>query len=165
MDWLLRVTDPIVELIPSLRELPGGAVCEVMVTRPRSDVYVNLPALGKLDDMVLGMLEGFRDAEFWYIEWGVLLVGAGVDKSSSFGRPSFRQEEKWWLPCPKVPSDGLSEAARRRLQQSRDCANQILKAAMAINSSVLAEMEIPDSYVENLPKVGPKSGILEKLDF
>ncbi|CAA6663533.1 unnamed protein product [Spirodela intermedia] len=130
MDWLLRVTNSI-----------------VMVTRPRSDIYMNLPALRKLDDMVLGMLEGFRDTEFWYIEWGVLLVGAGVDKSSSFSRPSFRQEEKWWLPCPK---------------QSRGCANQILKAAKAINCGVLAEMEIPDTYMENLPKSG-KSCLRENI--
>lgn len=27
--------------------------CQVMATRPRSDIYVNLPALEKLDDMLL----------------------------------------------------------------------------------------------------------------
>jgi hypothetical protein len=47
----------------------------------------------------------------------------------------------------------LSEDARKRLQQCRDCTNQILKAAMAINSSVLVEMEIPTAYMETLPKV------------
>ena len=52
-----------------------------------------------------------------------------------------------------MPPKGLSEDARRKLQQSRDCANQILKAAMAINSDVLAEMEIPEVYLETLPKV------------
>ena len=49
--------------------------------------------------------------------------------------------------------DGLSEDARRSLQQCRDCANQILKAALAINGSVLAEMEIPSAYLDTLPKV------------
>nr|POF24314.1 rop guanine nucleotide exchange factor 1 [Quercus suber] len=68
------------------------------------------------------------------------------------GRPSIRQEEKWWLPCPKVPQDGLSEDARKSLQQCRDCANQILKAALAINGSVLPEMEIPSAYLDTLPK-------------
>jgi hypothetical protein len=85
-------------------------------------------------------------------------VGDGGDCDTypsgiSGGRPSIRQEDKWWLPCPKVPPDGLSEDARKRLQQCRDCTNQILKAAMAINSSVLVEMEIPTAYMETLPKV------------
>ncbi|CAK9158319.1 unnamed protein product [Ilex paraguariensis] len=62
-------------------------------------------------------------------------------------------EEKWWLPNPKVPPKGLSVDARKRLQQCRDCTNQILKAALAINSNVLAEMEIPNAYLETLPKV------------
>jgi hypothetical protein len=52
-----------------------------------------------------------------------------------------------------VPLKGLSEEGRRKLQQSRDCANQILKAAMAINSDVLTEMEIPEVYLETLPTV------------
>ncbi|CAK9168049.1 unnamed protein product [Ilex paraguariensis] len=69
------------------------------------------------------------------------------------GRPSIRQEEKWWLPNPKVPPKGLSVDARKRLQQCRDCTNQILKAALAINSNVHAKMEIPNAYLETLPKV------------
>lgn len=31
--------------------------------------------------------------------------------------------------------------------------NQVLKAAMAINAQVLSEMEIPENYIESLPKV------------
>ena len=57
------------------------------------------------------------------------------------------------LPCPKVPQDGLSEDNKKRLHQCRDCANQILKAALEINGSVLAEMEIPSAYLDTLPKV------------
>ncbi|KAH7669121.1 PRONE domain-containing protein [Dioscorea alata] len=159
MEWLLCVSDYIVELIPSLQEFPGGGTFEVMVSRPRSDLYMNLPALKKLDTMLLAMLDGFRNTEFWYVDRGILVAEADEDSgescpSSSFGRPSFRQEEKWWLPCPRVPTNGLSEDSRKRLQQCRDCANQILKAAMAINSGVLAEMEIPDVYLETLPKSG-----------
>ncbi|WOL18180.1 hypothetical protein Cni_G26973 [Canna indica] len=158
MDWLLSVSDHIVELIPSIQEFPGGGTFEVMVSRPRTDLHINLPALKKLDAMLLGMLDGFSDTEFWYVDRGILVgdaddVGSGA-RPSSFGRPSFRQEEKWWLPCPRVPPAGLSQEARKRLQLSRDCANQILKAAMAINSGVLAEMEIPDVYFETLPKNG-----------
>lgn len=64
-----------------------------------------------------------------------------------------RQEAKWWLPVPRVPSGGLLEETRKQLSHIRDCANQILKAAIAINNMALAEMEIPESYLESLPKV------------
>ncbi|KAL3597537.1 hypothetical protein D5086_009174 [Populus alba] len=158
MEWLLCVSDSIVELVPSIQQFPGGGTYEVMATRPRSDLYVNLPALKKLDAMLITMLDGFSETEFWYVDRGIV-VGDGGDCDTypsgiSGGRPSIRQEDKWWLPCPKVPPDGLSEDARKRLQQCRDCTNQILKAAMAINSSVLVEMEIPTAYMETLPKNG-----------
>ncbi|CAN6205158.1 unnamed protein product [Urochloa humidicola] len=159
MEWLLSVADSIVELTPSIQELPeGGGQFEVMVPRPRSDLYMNLPALKKLDAMLLAMIDGFKETEFWYTDRGIVVEDSGgpfpSSSSSSCGRLSVRQEEKWWLPCPRVPPKGLSEDARRKLQQSRDCANQILKAAMAINSDVLAEMEIPEVYLETLPKSG-----------
>lgn len=64
-----------------------------------------------------------------------------------------RQEEKWWLPVPRVAPGGLTENSRKQLSHTRECANQILKAAMAINSIALAEMEVPQSYLETLPKV------------
>ncbi|XP_074275732.1 rop guanine nucleotide exchange factor 1-like [Silene latifolia] len=140
MGWLLSVNDSIVDLVPSKQEFPGGGTFEVMSTRVRSDLYVNLPALKKLDAMLLSMLEEFKETEFWY-----------VDPESD---NRVRQEDKWWLPCPRVPSSGLSEEGRKRLQQRRDCTNQILKAAMAINNSVLEEMEIPCVYLESLPKNG-----------
>jgi hypothetical protein len=150
MEWLLSVADSIVELTPSIQELPeGGVQFEVMVPRPRRDLYMNLPALKKLDAMLLAMIDGFKETEFWYVDRG----GAFLSSSSSCGRPSVRQDDKWWLPCPRVPLKGLSEEGRRKLQQSRDCANQILKAAMAINSDVLTEMEIPEVYLETLPTV------------
>ncbi|KAJ0010626.1 hypothetical protein Pint_34202 [Pistacia integerrima] len=158
MQWLLCVSDSIVELVPSIQQFPGGGTYEVMATQPRSDLYVNLPALKKLDAMLISMLDGFSETEFWYVDRGIIVgEGGECDGFSSLvpnGRPSIRQEEKWWLPCPKVPPNGLSEDARKKLQQCRDCTNQILKAAMAINSSVLAEMEIPTAYLETLPKSG-----------
>lgn len=64
-----------------------------------------------------------------------------------------RKDDKWWLPAPKVPPDGLSEMSRKFLQYQKDCVNQVLKAAMAINAQTLSEMEIPDNYIESLPKV------------
>ncbi|XP_042433032.1 rop guanine nucleotide exchange factor 1-like [Zingiber officinale] len=155
MGWLLSVSDHIVELIPAIQEFPGGGTFEVMISRPRADLRANLPALRKLDSMLLGTLDGFRETEFWYVDRGILVADADGDGTKSPARrPSFRQEEKWWLPVPRVPPDGLSEEARKRLQQSRDCVNQILKAAMSINSGVLAEMEIPGVYFEALPKSG-----------
>ncbi|KAJ6671590.1 ROP GUANINE NUCLEOTIDE EXCHANGE FACTOR 1 [Salix viminalis] len=158
MEWLLCVSDSIVELVPSMQQFPGGGTYEVMATRPRSDLYVNLPALKKLDAMLISMLDGFCETEFWYVDRGIVVADGGdcdaYPPGISGGRPSIRQEEKWWLPCPKVPPNGLSDDARKRLQQCRDCTNQILKAAMAINSSVLVEMEIPTAYMVTLPKNG-----------
>ncbi|CAM8926584.1 unnamed protein product [Rhodiola kirilowii] len=155
MGWLLCVSDSIVELVPSVQKCPDGRTYEIMDTRPRSDLYANLPALKKLDAMLLGILDGFRDTEFSYVDPGMFMSeGNDRDGSSSGGRPSVRQEEKWWLPCPQVPKRGLSENERKRLQDCRDCTNQILKAAMAINSSVLSEMDIPTAYMEALPKSG-----------
>ncbi|GFY89831.1 rho guanyl-nucleotide exchange factor 1 [Actinidia rufa] len=156
MEWLLCVSDSIVELVPSIQQFPGGGTYEVMATRPRSDLYMNLPALKKLDAMLVSILDGFQDTEFWYVDRGIVVADANdgevYPSAATSGRPSIRQEEKWWLPCPKVPPKGLSEDARKKLQQCRDCTNQILKAAMAINSSVLAEMDIPNAYLETLPK-------------
>ena len=54
---------------------------------------------------------------------------------------------------PRVPPGGLHENSRKQLQHKRDCTNQMLKAAMAINGTTLAEMEVPESYLEVLPKV------------
>ncbi|KAM7475190.1 hypothetical protein LguiB_022433 [Lonicera macranthoides] len=154
MEWLLCVSDSIVELVPSIQKLPGRGTYEVMVPQPRSDLYMNLPALKKLDAMLISILDGFCETDFGYVDRGVVLADGDNTSSTSSGRPSVRQEEKWWLPCPKVPLKGLSSDARKRLQQYRDCTNQILKAALAINSNVLAEMEIPIAYLEILPKSG-----------
>lgn len=157
MELILCVSDSIVVLVPSMQDLPSGATVEVMVPQPRSDLSMNLPALKKLDTMLLSILDGFCSSEFRYIDHGVIVAGGGETEtfpfSSSSSRLSSCQEEKWWLPFPKVPQNGLSEDARRRLQQCRECTNQILKDAMAINSSVLTEMEIPNAYLESLPKV------------
>ncbi|KAK9053611.1 hypothetical protein SSX86_024685 [Deinandra increscens subsp. villosa] len=152
MDCLLCVSDHIVELIPSWQTFPDGSKLEVMTCRPRSDIFINLPALRKLDNMLLEILEGFKSTEFWYVDQGIVApesVGSG-----SFRKPPQRHQEKWWLPVPRVPSGGLQQDTRKQLTHKRECANQILKAAMAINSDALAEMEVPESYYESLPKNG-----------
>ncbi|KAK6115706.1 hypothetical protein DH2020_007975 [Rehmannia glutinosa] len=156
MEWLLCVSDLIVELVPSVQEFPGGGSFEIMVTQQRSDLYVNLPALKKLDGMLMSILDGFCDTEFYYVDRGIVVAnGEHIEAypcSPSSHRPSVKLEEKWWLPFPKVPENGLSEETRKRLQQCKECTQQIFKAAVAINSSVLSEMEVPQIYLENLPK-------------
>lgn len=155
MEWLLCVSDYIVELIPAFQNFPDGSSLEVMVSRPRSDLQINLPALRKLDTMLLDALESFRDTEFWYVDQGILVPDG--DGCGPLRRPPQRQEEKWWLPIPRVPPCGLSDNARKRLHHQRESTNQILKAAMAINSNVLSEMEVPEIYLEALPKNGKSS--------
>ncbi|KAJ1272254.1 hypothetical protein BS78_06G188200 [Paspalum vaginatum] len=153
MDCLLSVCDYIVEFFPSKEILPDDTTREVMATRPRSDIYVNLPALEKLDDMLL-ILDSFQKTEFWYVND----KGQKDDPVAMPCRPvSHRGEDKWWLPVPCVTKPGLTDTARRDLQQKRDCASQIHKAAMAINNGVLAEIRIPDLYKQALPKCGRAS--------
>ncbi|KAK2432842.1 rop guanine nucleotide exchange factor [Trifolium repens] len=146
MEWLLCVSDHIVEFKPTWQTFPDGSKFEVMTCRPRSDLYINLPALKKLDNMLLEILDSFVNAELRYVDQGVMAQEG--DGSSSFQR----QEEKWWLPVPQLPPCGLHENSRKLLQHKRDCANQISKAAMAINNATLAEMQVPDTYLESLPK-------------
>lgn len=64
-----------------------------------------------------------------------------------------REEDKWWLPTPKVPPNGLSDIIRKWLLFQKDSVNQVLKAALAMNAHILTEMEIPESYIDGLPKV------------
>ncbi|KAK6270697.1 hypothetical protein POUND7_007795 [Theobroma cacao] len=152
MEWLVCVSDHIVELIPSWQNFPDGSKLEVMTCRPRSDIFINLPALRKLDNMLLDILDSFTNTEFWYVDQGIIAPDA--DGSASFRKTLQRQEEKWWLPVPRVPTGGLSDNARKQLNHTRECTNQILKAAMAINGISLSEMEVPDSYLDTLPKNG-----------
>ncbi|KAJ1384290.1 PRONE domain [Sesbania bispinosa] len=141
MEWLLSVSDHIVELTPNWQTFPDGSKLE--------HCY-RVGALRKLDNMLLEILDSFVNTEFWYVDQGVLAPDS--DGPSSFRQALQRQDEKWWLPVPRVPPCGLHENSRKQLQHKRDCTNQILKAAMAINSVTLAEMDIPESYLESLPK-------------
>ncbi|GFY85377.1 rho guanyl-nucleotide exchange factor 1 [Actinidia rufa] len=119
MVWLLCMRDSIVELVPSIQQFPGGGTYKVMASRPRSDLYMNLPALKKLDAMLVSILDWFQDMEFGYVDRGIVVADANDGKvypsAATSGRPSIRQAEKW-LPCPKVPPKGLSEDARKKLQ-------------------------------------------------
>ncbi|XP_073128934.1 rop guanine nucleotide exchange factor 12 [Henckelia pumila] len=146
IDWLLSVTDHIVEFVPSNQKSKDGTNMEIMVTNQRTDLHMNIPALRKLDAMLLDCLENFKDQnEFYY-------TSKNDDDSDKA-----RQDDKWWIPTPKVPPNGLSEVTRKWLQFQKDSVNQVLKAAMAINAQVLSEMEIPENYIESLPKNGRAS--------
>ncbi|PPD96109.1 hypothetical protein GOBAR_DD06896 [Gossypium barbadense] len=168
MDWLLSVTDHIVEFVPSQQKTKNGTNMEIMVTRQRSDLLVNIPGLRKLDTMLIvsnfillvnlikiaksimeahETLDGFgQEKEFWY-----------VSKDDDQENENGQRDDKWWHPTVKVPVNGLSEMSRRWLQCQKESVNQVLKAAMAINAEVLSEIEIPESYIDSLPRNGRAS--------
>ncbi|KAI3802922.1 hypothetical protein L1987_31069 [Smallanthus sonchifolius] len=142
--WLLSVTDYIVEFVASQQTSKGGSNMEVMMTKQRIDLKMNIPALKKLDAMLIGCLDNFKNQnQFWY-----------VSKDADESEKGVQRSDKWWLPTVKVPPEGLSEESRKWMQYQKDCVNQVLKASMAINAEILAEMEIPDNYIDNLPKNG-----------
>lgn len=140
-----------------------------MTTRQRVDLHMNIPALRKLDGMLVvgdiflavwfsfsisltnwvimeqDTLDNFKDQkEFWYVK---------KSDQPSEGNDDGPRNDKWWLPTVKVPPEGLSDSARKWMYVQKDSVTQVLKAAMAINAQVLAEMEIPENYIETLPKV------------
>ncbi|OIW03688.1 hypothetical protein TanjilG_30752 [Lupinus angustifolius] len=149
IEWLLSVTDHIVEFAPSQQIGKDGTTMEIMTTRQRSDLLMNIPALRKLDAMLIDTLDNFRDQnEFWYVS---------KNEDSEGNSDTQRKSDKWWLPTVKVPPTGLSDVAGKWIQFQKDSVNQVLKAAMAINAQVLSEMEIPENYIESLPKNGRES--------
>ncbi|KAL3632978.1 Rho guanine nucleotide exchange factor 8 [Castilleja foliolosa] len=149
IDWLLSVTDYIVEFVASKQTSKDGVSMEVMATRQRNDLHMNIPALRKLDWMLLECLDNFKDqTEFTYVS---------KDDPDAKDEKNKRKDDKWWIPVPKVPPNGLSDVTRKWVQYQKDSVTQILKAAMAINAQVLAEMEIPENYIEALPKNGRAS--------
>ncbi|KAL8223234.1 hypothetical protein R6Q57_020633 [Mikania cordata] len=142
VEWVLSVTDHIVELVPVQHTARDGSKMEIMVTKQRKDLLMNIPALRKLDKMLTDCLDNFKDQkEFWY-----------VSKDANESEKGVQRNDKWWLPTVKVPPEGLSDESRKWMQKQKDCANQVLKASMAINAEVLATMDIPETYLENLPK-------------
>lgn len=97
-------------------------------------------------------LDNFKDQnEFWYVS---------IDADESEKGNIQRKDDKWWLPTAKVPPNGLSDISRKWLQFQKESVNQVLKAAMAINAQLLSEMDIPENYIESLPKVRRKMFLL-----
>ncbi|KAK8524926.1 hypothetical protein V6N12_029777 [Hibiscus sabdariffa] len=149
IDWLFSVSDCIVEFVPSQQKNKDGSNMEIMITKQRADLLMNIPALRTLDTMLLACLDSFKDqTEFYYLS---------KDASNEEKGNARRLDDKWWLPTVKVPENGLSDAARKNLQSQKESVTQVLKLAMSINAQVLSEMEIPENYIESLPKNGRAS--------
>ncbi|WZY80794.1 hypothetical protein YC2023_027178 [Brassica napus] len=146
MNWLLSVVDHIVQFVPSKQVAKTGDFTEIMVTKKRDDLLMNIPALRKLDSETLDKFKDHKD--FWYVQ-------KDVEKTENNG--NWRTDENWLLPVVKVPPDGLSEESRKFLRSQKESVAQVLKAATAINALVLSEMHIPDNYIDFLPKKGKTS--------
>nr|CAB3450802.1 unnamed protein product [Digitaria exilis] len=145
MDWLLSPTTYMVELVPTKQSGADGCTFEIMTPKARSDVHVNLPALQKLDAMVIEVMDSMIDTEYWYEESGSRADGRGKITGP-------KKSKKWWLPSPRVPDQGLSQFQRKRLVFQAKLVLQILKAAKSINEQVLFHMPIPEAVMDALPK-------------
>ncbi|KAG9134316.1 hypothetical protein Leryth_025816, partial [Lithospermum erythrorhizon] len=66
VDWLLSVTDHVVEFVASKQKNKDGSTMEVMITRQRVDLLMNIPALRKLDAMLIECLDNFKDQNEFY---------------------------------------------------------------------------------------------------
>ncbi|KAD6453693.1 hypothetical protein E3N88_08399 [Mikania micrantha] len=148
LDWLLSPTNYMVHLIPAKQYGPDGQSLEIMTPKARVDVHLNLPALQKLDSMLLETLDSMTDTEFWYDEGGSRAEGRGGN---------LKQSKRWWLPTPQVPVGGLSDGERKKLVHHAKVVLQIFKAAQSINEAILLEMPIPKIISDALPKSGKAS--------
>ncbi|CAK9180021.1 unnamed protein product [Ilex paraguariensis] len=148
MDWLISPTNYMVELVPAKQNSANGRTLEIMTPKARADIHMNLPALQKLDSMLIETLESMVNTEFWYAEGGSRAEGRNM---------SCRQSKRWWLPSPCVPTAGLSDAERKKLLNQAKLVQQVFKAAKSINENVLLEMPIPNIIRDALPKSGKAS--------
>lgn len=148
MDWLLSPTNYMVELVAAKQHGANGGTLEIMTPKARADIHMNLPALQKLDSMLIETLDSMVNTEFWYAEGG----------SRAEGRSrSARHSKRWWLPSPEVPTSGLSDSQRKKLLYQGKVVHQIFKAAKSINETVLLEMPVPTIIRDALPKSGKAS--------
>ncbi|KAL2902193.1 Rop guanine nucleotide exchange factor 14 [Bienertia sinuspersici] len=118
MDWLLSPANYMIELVPAKQSGTNGRTFEIMTPKARADVHMNLPALQKIDSMLI--------VEFWYAEGNSRKDGNGG---------SARQSKRWWLPFPRVPAGGLTETARKKLLSQGNMVHQVFKAAKSINEN------------------------------
>ncbi|XP_023536562.1 rop guanine nucleotide exchange factor 14-like isoform X1 [Cucurbita pepo subsp. pepo] len=153
MDWLLSPTHYMVELVPTKQNGTSGRVMEIMIPKVRGDVHVNLPALQKLDSILIGTLDSMAKTEFWYAE-----VGSRAEGRSK----SMDQSMRWWLPLPQVPSTGLSENERKKLLNHGRVVHQVFKAAKSINESILCQMPVP-TVIREAVRASGKANLSEEL--
>lgn len=143
MEWLISPTNYMVELIPTKQNGASGGALEIMAPKARSDIQMNLPALRKLDSMLLETLDSMVNVEFWYVEGGSRAEGRSRRTVHSM---------KWWLPSPRVHNSGLSILERQKLVFRGNFVQQVLKATKVINQNILLEMPIPTVIGDALPK-------------
>lgn len=153
IDWLLSPTNYMVELVPAKQNGANGRTLEIMTPKARADIHINLPALKKLDSMLIETLDSMVDTEFGYVEGGSR--GEGRNRTP-------RQSRRWWLPSPQVPATGLSDTAKNKLLSQGRVVHQVFKAARTIKESVLLEMPVPTIIKDALPKSG-KASLGEEL--
>ncbi|GAA0175984.1 guanyl-nucleotide exchange factor [Lithospermum erythrorhizon] len=153
INWLLSPTAYMVELVPAKKNCSSGRTMEIMTPKVRSDVNMNLPALQKLDSMLIETMGSMVNTEFWYAEVGSRAEGRSLSEGES---------KRWWLPYPRVPTAGLSDAERTKLVNQGKLVHQVFKAAKAINENILLEMSIPSMISDALPKSG-KASLGEEL--
>ncbi|KAF8376941.1 hypothetical protein HHK36_030312 [Tetracentron sinense] len=153
MDWLLSPANYMVELVPAKQNGANGWTLEIMTPKTRPDIHMNLPALQKLDSMLIEMLDSMVNTEFWYADGG----------SRAEGRSKImRQSKRWWFPSPRVPKAGLSFPERKKLLYQAKVVHQVFKAAKSINDNILLEIPVPTVIKDSLPKSG-KASLGEKL--
>ncbi|KAK4788163.1 hypothetical protein SAY86_019482 [Trapa natans] len=118
---------------------------QIMTPKARADIHMNVPALQKLDSILIEALDTMVNNEFWYTE------GGSRDEGRS---KSERPSKRWWLPYPQVPRSGLSESEKKKLIYQGRIVHQVLKAAKSINENVLLEMPVPTIIGDALSKSG-----------
>lgn len=148
LDWLLSPTNYMVELVPAKQNGANGRTLEIMTPKARADIHINLPALKKLDTMLIEALDSMVNNEFWYEEVGSRAEGRNKTTTES---------KRWWLPSPQVPKSGLSDTGRQKLLSRGKVVHQIFKAAKAINENVLLDMPIPPIICDALSKSGKEN--------
>lgn len=153
MDWLLSPTNFMVELVPARQNASNGQTLEIMTPKARADIHMNLPALQKLDSMLIETLDSMVNTEFWYAEVGSRAEGRNK---------STRESKRWWLPLAQVPASGLSDSGRKKMLSQCRVVYQVFKAAKSINENVLLEMPVPTIIKDVLPKSG-KTSLGEEL--
>ncbi|KAK9699096.1 hypothetical protein RND81_08G152400 [Saponaria officinalis] len=147
MNWLLSPANYMVELVPAKQSGTNGSTFEIMMPKARADVHMNIPALQKIDSMLIEVLDSMVGTEFWYTEGNIRKEGGGESVS-------IKSSKRWWLPYPRVPAGGLSETSRKKFLSQGNLVHQVFKAAKTINENVLLEMTVPKAIQDALPQCG-----------